>query len=104
MKAKKTVLISESGYDKKHDRLLESLLDEGYELFCAVGRDCELWEDAMDEICVGDGNHERFIVTTSHPNETEEDVIEFARSYETDSGAHPDVRIIRINASESQCR
>lgn len=54
MEDKKFVLISNSGYSTDHDSLLSSLLDDGYELFCAVGKDCELWEEAMDEMAVGD--------------------------------------------------
>lgn len=54
MEDKKFVLTSNSGYSTDHDSLLFSLLDDGYELFCAVGKDCELWEEAMDEMAVGD--------------------------------------------------
>lgn len=81
MNNRKLVLISETGYQAKHDSLLLSLLDQGYELFCAVGLDCELWEETIDEIAVGDGNNPRHITTTSHPNETEEDVMEFANVF-----------------------
>jgi hypothetical protein len=41
----KVVLVSESGYSDKHDKLLESFLDREYELFCVVGKDCELWDE-----------------------------------------------------------
>ena len=57
----KFVLISESGYSKKHDKLLLNLLEQGYELFCAVGKDCEVWEEIMDELSVGDGSNSRYI-------------------------------------------
>ncbi|TXR53848.1 hypothetical protein [Reinekea thalattae] len=79
----KVVLVSESGYDEKHDELLNSFLDQEYELFCVVGKDCELWEEIMDEIAVGDGTNSRYITTTSHPNETELEVVEFAESFTT---------------------
>ena len=60
-----------------------SLLDHGYELFCAVGKDCELWEEVMDELAVGDGTNSRYITTTSHPDESLEDVVEFAKIFST---------------------
>lgn len=94
MKNTKLVLISDTGYHKKHDGLLRSLLDRGYELFCVVGLDCEVWEEVMDQIAIGNGNEPRYITTTSHPGETEKDVIEFATlfSISGDSG----VDVVRI--------
>ncbi|MCC3860082.1 hypothetical protein LJF33_02550 [Emcibacteraceae bacterium Y4] len=71
-----------------------SLLDQEYELFCVVGKDCELWEDIMDEIAVGDGTNIRFITTTSHPDETIEEVIEFAKSFHTKKKS--DLKIIYV--------
>lgn len=88
MKNRKFLLISDTGYHQKHDDLLRSLVDEGYELFCAIGVDCELWEKVMDEIAVSDANDPSYITTTSHPDETEKDLIEFASmfSVSVDSG------------------
>jgi len=94
MKNRKFVLVSATGYHRKHDDLLRSVLDEGYELFCVVGVDCELWEEAMDEVAVGDGSDPRYITTTSHPGETESEVIEFAKMFAGSrcSGVH----VVRI--------
>ena len=91
---RKVVLISEAGYKAEHDVLLSSFLDQKYELFCAVGKDCELWEEVMDELAVGSGENPRYITTTSHPNESAEEVIEFAKSFgnETDEELH----VVRI--------
>ncbi len=91
MKNRKFVLVSETGYQEKHDDLLRSLLDGGYELFCVVGVDCELWEETMDKIAVGDGNDPRYITTTSHPEETEKDVIEFASMFAVSRSSGVDV-------------
>ena len=90
----KVVLISRNGYKKDHDTLLESFLDKGYELFCAVGKDCEMWEEVMDEIAVGNGENSRFITTTSHPDESEKEVIEFAKNFSTKKQA--EVEVVRI--------
>lgn len=94
MQSAKFVLISESGYNPKHDTLLESVLNDGFQYFCAVGKDCELWEEIMDELAVGDGTNIRYITTTSHPGESEGEVIEFAKSLEP--GIESVVKIVRI--------
>jgi hypothetical protein len=76
----KVVLISITGYHQKHDVLLLSYLDQEFELFSVVGKDCELWEEVMDELAVGDGSNSRYISTTSHPGEKVEDVFSAASS------------------------
>lgn len=78
----KIVLDSETGYSDEHNELLLSILAQGYELLCVVGVDCEMWEEAMDELAVGDGSNSRYITTTSHPEETVEDVIAFASMFQ----------------------
>jgi hypothetical protein len=96
MHARKVVLASKSGYNPaRDDLLLRELVANKIELFCAVGIDAEQWEEAIDWLCMGsegDGTH--FICTTSHPNESEEQVIEFALSFATESQCH--VEIIRV--------
>jgi hypothetical protein len=90
----KIVLISENGYNPEHDSLLMSFLDQKIQLFCAVGKDCELWEEIMDELAVGNGEQSRYITTTSHPNESVEDVIEFAKMF--NSHSTNEVQVVRI--------
>lgn len=94
MKNFKFVLISESGYKKEHDKLLQSVLDQRYQLFCVVGKDCEIWEEIMDELSIGDGSNPHPITTTSHPDESVKDVLEFAHMFkiEKESG----VEVVRI--------
>ena len=94
MRDRKLVLISVAGYNPDHDKFLTSLLDESYELFCVVGRDCELWEEIMDEIAVGDGTNSRYITTTSHVGESAEEVIEFAKNWTTETPSC--VKIVNI--------
>jgi len=91
---RKVVLISDSGYSSQHDELLMSFLDRKFELFCVVGKDCQLWEDMMDELAVGNGENPRFITTTSHPDESPEDVIEFAEMFSTKFKS--EVLVVRI--------
>ena len=94
LKSKKVVLVSDVGYSMKPEYLLPALLDAGCELFCVVGIDCEFWEEAVHEVAVGGGINPRDITTTSHPRETEDDVIEFAEVFSISgaSGMH----VIRI--------
>ena len=80
--AKKVVLNSINGYSEEHVTLLDSLIESKVLLFCAVGKDCELWREIMDELFVGTGDIERdfFMMTTWHYDETLEDAVEFAKS------------------------
>ena len=78
MSATKVVLISKTEYTPSHDSLLESILDNGLVLFCVVGKDCEIWESAMDTLCELRGGAFLTIATTSHPGESIEGVLAFA--------------------------
>lgn len=62
------------------DVLIESLIRDGVKFVGVVGKDCEKIEDLIDEIVVGDGNNVNFVLTSSHPGESLEEAIEFARS------------------------
>ena len=94
--ARRVVLVSRRGYDSSHEALLSSLIDRPIELFCAVGKDCELWEEAMDELVVGpDGAGPRHVTTTSHPGESVEQVVEFASQWRLDDGPS-DVELIEV--------
>ncbi len=65
--------------------MVEDFLEDGVALVAVIGKDCEKIEDIIDELIVGDGsNSERFIVTTSHPDESLQDVVEFAEAFSTD--------------------
>ena len=90
--AKKVVLVSRSGYESSHDAMLQSLIDRRIELFCAVGEDCELWEEIMDELVVGpDGKGKWTVTTTSHPGESVAEVIEFASQFILDEPSEVEV-------------
>lgn len=94
--AKKVVLVSVHGYDSSHKSLLSSLIDRRIELFCAVGKDCRLWEDVMDELVVGpDGASPWHVTTTSHPGESVAEVVEFASVWHVEDGP-PEVEVIEV--------
>lgn len=94
---KKVILFSKNGYSKKHDGVLNRLIDEKILLFCALGKDCRLWEDIMDELFVGeDIERDFFLITTSHPNETLDEVIQFAEMFEIEGIDSEKIKIIEI--------
>lgn len=63
------------------DELVEQFLRDGVKFVGVVGEECSFVEDLIDEIVVGDGvDDTRFILTSSHPNETLDKAIQFARS------------------------
>lgn len=94
------VLVSNKGYSAAHEGRLRELLDEGIDLFCASGPRSATWEDAMDWLCVeldADGTLPgAFCNTTSHPNESVDEVLEFARNWNRLKGEEPDVRVLEI--------
>jgi hypothetical protein len=56
---------------------VEACLQDKVMLIAVVGEGCEKLEDLLDEIIVGDGSDpDRFILTTSHPHESLEEVLE----------------------------
>ena len=94
---KKVVLYSEKGYSEEHDALLNHLIDRKILLFCAVGKDCELWHDIMDEIFVGAGEErDFFLITTWHEDETLDEVIDFAKKYDFERIDNKKVEVIKV--------
>lgn len=98
---KKVVLVSHGGYRPEHEALLGDLLQRRIEIFCAVGKDCRRWEDMMDAMAVGgDAEHAHFVLTTSHPDETVEQVVAFARLLHVEGGGsarNRDVEVIEVH-------
>lgn len=90
----KVVLISKAGYSPDKNHILLNLIAEPMALFCAVGKDCQMWEEVMNDLCVGDGSNPVFIPTTSHPDEAIEEVIKFARVFSVDRDEG--VRILEV--------
>lgn len=79
--APKVVLHCPTGYHMELDALVEQFLACGVKFVAVVGADCERVESIIDELVVGDGSDpERFILTSSHPGESVEEVVAFANS------------------------
>ena len=93
--ARKIVLHATRGYEASDDALLRGLIDRRVELFCAVGVECELWEEVMDGLVVGPaGDYAWHVNTTSHPGESLPAVVEFAEQFAIDGSS--EVEIIEL--------
>jgi len=94
------VVVSKNGYRAEYEGLLREWVEEGIAPFCALGKDCEVWEEAMDNVCVKlDVTGEMpgaFCMTTSHPNETLDEVLQFASNWNQHEGAQCDVEVKEI--------
>jgi hypothetical protein len=78
---KKIVLNCRSGLRPNLEELVETFIRDGVIFVGVVGVDASRVEDIIDEIVVGDGSDsERFILTSSHENESLNEAVEFARS------------------------
>lgn len=77
--AQKIVIHSKSGYDLKFDELVYKMIQAKVESVAIQGKDSQLMEDIIDELCVGDGSEPYFMMTTSHPDESLEETIRFAK-------------------------
>lgn len=78
--AKKLVLHTPNGYCAPLDTLVPQFIKDGVTFVGVVGQDCSTIEELIDEICVGDGSNPYPMLTSSHPKESLEQAIAFARS------------------------
>ena len=96
----KCVLLNTSFvYSDAHEALLRKILMSKPDLFSVVGVECEVWEEAMDWLCINQtlaSGTEVFCNTTSHPGETLDDVIAFTERWCKCRGWSNDVEIIEI--------
>jgi hypothetical protein len=69
------------------DDFVEACIRDGVVLIAIVGEGASKVDDMIDELVVGDASDSsRFITTSFHPDETLDEVIEFARMWERDLG------------------
>lgn len=95
LNAIKVILTTDEKYSPDHDEMLKELIQRKIVLFCTVGKDCENWEEAMDWLCIGEnGEKIGFVTTTSHPNESLEEVKAFAKEWDTEGSN--EIEIIKI--------
>lgn len=92
---RKIILHSPVSDERLLDGFVEQRLRDEVSLIAVVGPDCARLEDVIDEIVVGDGSDpNRFICTTSHPEEPFEDVVNMVECWELDRrDPHQEVRL-----------
>jgi hypothetical protein len=93
--SKKIVLNCPHGATLSLDSLVEDFLQQGFLFIAVVGPECSRVEDLIDELVVGDGRRDRFILTSSHPGESVADAISFARLL-TGEYAGDEIQIVEL--------
>lgn len=78
--APKVVLHCPDGLTARLDGLVEGFLNGGVVFVGVVGKDCALIEEVIDELVVGCGDRDYDLLTSSHPDESVEEVVRFAES------------------------
>jgi hypothetical protein len=82
---RKLILHSPVSDEALLDAFVEQCLRDEVSLLAIVGPGCSRLEDIIDEIVVGHGSDgDRFLCTTSHPDEPFEDVLNMAQTWEMD--------------------
>ncbi len=68
--------------------MVEDWIREGVQYVGVIGQDAAKIEDAIDDLCIGDGSEPYFMLTTAHDDtETLEDAILLAEKITTISGS-----------------
>jgi hypothetical protein len=76
---------------------VEQCIQDKVVLVCVIGPDCRRVEDVIDELVVGLGDDpSRFINTTSHPNESVEEVRSFAEAWTLDVDTTLPVQVVTL--------
>ncbi len=85
--ARKIILHSPLSDERLLDQFVENCLRDEVSLIAVVGPGCERIEDIIDEIVVGDGSEsDRFVCTTSHPDEPLSDVVNMVEYWDMERG------------------
>jgi len=92
--AKKIVLHCPHGYRPRLDSLVEEFIRDGVTFVGVVGPGCAKVEDMIDELVVGDGTRDHDMLTSSHPEETLKEAVEFAESLTRDFGG--EVQVVEL--------
>jgi hypothetical protein len=76
----KLVVVSKAGYRLEFDTLVQDWISSGIKYVGIVGVDAAKLEDIVDELCIGDGSRQYFMLTASHAGESLEDALALANS------------------------
>ena len=97
MQTKKVIIVTDKEYSLQYEPVLKELFEREIVLFCAWGRHCEQWELGMD-LFVTDPvrcDEEHHVTTTSHPDESFEDVMNMAECWHVEDGVN-EVEVIKL--------
>ena len=73
---------------------VEQCLADGVSLIAIVGKGAEALEEEVDWLMIGDGTDEsRYVTTSAHPDESLEEVLEFASSWNSEREALLEVHL-----------
>lgn len=76
---------------------VEACLRDRVELIAIVGPNCETLEDEIDWLIVGDGSDDsRFIVTSSHDEETLAEAVAFAEGWSMQDGSYGKADVVSL--------
>ena len=93
--ARKIVLQTRPGHESRLDTLVPAWMKDGVAFVGVVGPDCARVEDLIDEIVVGDGSADYTLLTSSHPGESLEQAIAFAKALQLEfSGT--DIQVLEL--------
>lgn len=91
---RKVVLDCPNGYELSLDKLIEDFIKDGVVFVGVVGKDCAKVENIIDELVVGDGSRDYDLLTSSHPGESVEQAVAFAKSLTGEFAG--DVQIVKL--------
>jgi len=81
--ARKILLHSPVSDERLLEPFVEQCLEDQVSIIAVFGEGSRRLEDIIDEIVVGDGSQpDRFVCTTSHPNEPFDDVLNMLNHWE----------------------
>ena len=81
--ARKILLHSPLADESQLEPFVQQCLSDGVSIIAVYGPGSRRIEDIIDEIVVGDGSDpERFVCTTSHPDEPLDDVLNMLKHWE----------------------
>lgn len=93
--ARKLILHSPVSDEALLEGFVEQCLTDGVSLLAIFGPGSNLLEDKIDWLVIGDGSRpDRFLCTTSHPNEPLDEVLTMANAWEVHKGG--DVKQVRL--------
>jgi hypothetical protein len=94
------ILEATQEYSQKYESLLLGCIQKNIDLFAAFGSYSDQWEEAMDCLCIDLDTSQiqpnAFCNTTSHKNESKEEVFAFAAQWFQLTDIEPNIEYIRI--------